>query len=71
MDLHTSSESLNASGKLIESISQKSGIKLRATATLRLGKPLLTHSLTEAGGYTVALSLFVFLGGSLVAHDIA
>lgn len=59
MDLHTSSEGLNAGKKLIESISQNSGIRLKATA---LGKPLLTHSLTEAGGYTDALACLVFLG---------
>lgn len=41
MDLHTSSEGLNAGKKLIESISQNSGIRLKATA---LGKPLVTQS---------------------------
>lgn len=56
MDLHTSSE-----GKLIESISQNSGMKLKATAGLLLGKPLLARSLTETGGYADAISLFGFM----------
>lgn len=63
MDLHTSFEGLNTGGKQIESMSQNSRIKLKATATLHLGNPLLAQSHRDWGIHRRPLIVCFFLTG--------